>query len=92
MRRFPQKELETKGVIKFIFNEERTAEALARSLSPDNLKAPPAIKVRTKAFRNAVVSSVETDKGLETFIETVDDLLRCAQAAERSLRSLLRAR
>ncbi|HID16726.1 TPA: hypothetical protein EYP26_00370 [Candidatus Bathyarchaeota archaeon] len=66
------------------------AEALARGLSPDNLKAPPAVKVRTKALKNAVVSIVETDKSLETFMETIDDLLRCAQAAEKSLRSTLK--
>jgi hypothetical protein len=57
---------------------------IAKSLEPDNLLAPPTVKVNTKTTNNVLSVSVTCNK-LETFMATVDDLLTCMDAAKKTL-------
>jgi len=61
------------------------AEAIAKAVSPDNLKTPPGLKVKTLRKGRFVVTLVECKQKLETFIATIDDLLSCIQTAEKTL-------
>ena len=60
------------------------AQSLAKSVSPDNLKAPSNVIVETNARGNTTTSIVECER-LETFITTIDDLLLCMDAAQKTL-------
>jgi hypothetical protein len=61
------------------------AEAIAKAVSPDNLKTPSGLKVRTFRKGRFVVTLIECKQKLETFIATIDDLLSCIQTAEKTL-------
>ena len=61
------------------------ARSLANSIEPDNLSAPPSVKIRTRTKGSIVISSVVCRKSLETLIATVDDLLVCMDAAHKTL-------
>lgn len=76
-----------KAEIKIFYKNENHAEAIAKALQPDNFSTPPKIKVKTINVKNIVVSKVECKKKIESFIETIDDLLRCLQVAENILKN-----
>ncbi len=67
------------------YKKEEEAEAIAKAVSPDNLKTPSGLNVETSRKDKFVVTLIECERGLETFIATIDDLLSCIQAAERTL-------
>jgi hypothetical protein len=60
-----------------------TARSLIKAIEPDNkvshLKIIGSSKAGSLAFR------LKFDGGIETFISTVDDMLRCLQAAMETL-------
>ncbi len=62
-----------------------TAAALARAVSPDNTNAPVGLTVKTTAENQCVVTLIELQGKLATFIATLDDLLECASTAEKAL-------
>ncbi|MBS7623362.1 hypothetical protein KEJ39_06785 [Candidatus Bathyarchaeota archaeon] len=71
--------------ISFNVNNPQVARSLIKSIEPDDLSAPPTVKIRTARRVGDVVSYVECGRGLETLIATVDDLLVCIDAAYRTL-------
>jgi hypothetical protein len=77
-----------KAEIKIFYKAKKHAEAVAKAIQPDNLSAPSQIKVKTFNIKNIVFSRVECKSKIESFIETIDDLLRCIQAAENTLKKL----
>jgi len=70
--------------IKIRHASRKFAESVAKSVSPDNLKAPPNVIVKTRARGNITTSIVKCER-LETFIATIDDLLLCIDAAQKTL-------
>ncbi|MEM2843559.1 MAG: KEOPS complex subunit Pcc1 [Candidatus Bathyarchaeia archaeon] len=77
-----------KAEIKIFYKNKKYAKAVAKAIQPDNLSAPPEIKVKTINKENMVFSNVKCKTKIESFIETIDDLLRCIQAAESALKKL----
>jgi len=67
------------------YKNKGEAEAIAKAVSPDNLKTPPGLKVKTLRKGRFVVTLIECKQKLETFIATIDDLLSCIQTAEKTL-------
>ena len=68
------------------YADARTAEAVAKAVSPDNLKTPAGLSVKTTWENSCVVSVVEFGGKMATFIATIDDLLSSASTAEKTLR------
>ncbi len=66
----------------------KTAKAVVESVSPDNFKAPFGMQVKTEQQNNKVVTHIECDGKLATFIATIDDLLFSASTAEKTLSSI----
>lgn len=62
----------------------RDAEAVARAVSPDNTEVPSGLVVETRRIGSKVFALVKCEKGLSTFIATIDDLLSCVSVAERA--------
>lgn len=77
-----------KAVVGIDYESPTKARAVALALAPDNLTSPRGLKVFTRADGSAFEATIESSLELETFIATLDDLLRCLQTAERSLESL----
>ncbi len=73
-----------KITIKIRHASRKFAESVAKSVSPDNRKAPPNVIVKTRARENITTSIVKCER-LETFIATVDDLLLCMDVAQKTL-------
>ena len=68
------------------YDSARRARAVADAVSADNVKAPVGLSVRTVCTGKKVVTRVECEGKLITFIATLDDLLFSASSAEKALR------
>jgi len=77
-----------KAEITLTYNVAREAEAVASAVSPDNVKVPPGLFVKTTRQKNKVFTQVECKTRLQTFIATIDDLLACVSVAEKAFSAL----
>jgi|OpeIllAssembly_1097287.scaffolds.fasta_scaffold941549_2 hypothetical protein len=68
------------------YYDAKTAEAVASAVSPDNLKTPKELSIKTVCTGNKVLTILESKGKLATFIATIDDLLFSATTAEKTLR------
>jgi len=75
--------LEAKIIVSY--ESEREAEAIANAVSPDNVKTPPGLTVRTVRRGSSVVTLVRCEGRFETFLATINDLLAAVQVAERAV-------
>lgn len=69
------------------YDDARMAEAVARSVSPDNLKTPEGLSVKTTTEDKKVITKIKSRRKMSTFIATIDDLLSCASTAEKTIRT-----
>lgn len=74
--------------IQLEYQDAKTAEAVAKAISPDNFKTPADLKVETVLEDNRVVTHVDCEGKLATFTATIDDLLFCASTAENALKAI----
>ncbi len=70
------------------YADDRTAEAVAKAVSPDNFKTLAGLKVKTVREGNKVITQIQCDGKLATFTATIDDLLFSASAAEKTLHTI----
>jgi len=77
--------------ITLCYGNSAAAKAVARALSPDNLRTPTGLSVRTVQERRQVVTEINCKGKLGTFIATIDDLLSSTTIAEKTLRVTMRA-
>jgi tRNA threonylcarbamoyladenosine modification (KEOPS) complex Pcc1 subunit len=73
-------------VITLEYDDERTAEAIANAVSPDNRRAPLAIGITTVRKEKSVITEIYAETGLARFIATIDDLLSSTSIAEKTLK------
>ena len=70
------------------YDDEKTAEAVAEAVSPDNYKTPIDLAVRTVWKNNKVVTEIKADGKIATFIATIDDLLSSVSIAEKTIKAV----
>ena len=70
------------------YEDEKTAEAIASAVSPDNFKTPPGLFIRTTRRSRQVFTEIKALIKIETFIATIDDLLFSVSTAEKALQVL----
>ena len=70
------------------YDDKETAAAVAKAVSPDNLKTPSGLTVISELKNNSVVTEIKIEDKLSTFVATIDDLLSCASAAEKIIKVL----
>ena len=70
--------------IRLSYRNEREAEAVAKAVSPDNIEVPSGLAVKTMKEKTEVLTRVECQTRLQTFIATLDDLLSCVSVAEKT--------
>ncbi len=73
------------------YADQKTAVAIAEAISPDNLKTPIGLEVKTERQGNQVVTKIICDSKLATFIATIDDLLFSASTAEKAVHAVTKA-
>jgi hypothetical protein len=74
------------------YGDAKTADAIANAVSPDNFKTPAGLFIKTERKGRCVLTEVKAEGKLATFIATIDDLLFCVSTAEKTLRTLTKAR
>jgi len=74
--------------ITLIYEDEKKASAIAKAISPDNLKVPKRLFVATRKEGRKVVTYVKCELNFRTFMSTIDDILSCISVAERSLNTM----
>ncbi len=66
------------------YENEREAKTVSQAVSPDNLKTPKNLHVKTADTENQVVTTIYYEEdNLMTFASTIDDLLSCVTTAEK---------
>lgn len=73
-----------KAKIKLVCVNKEVAKAISKSVTPDNVKAPKFVKVKTTTKGNKVFTKIVCRK-IDSFMYTLDDLISCIQAAEKTL-------
>jgi hypothetical protein len=74
------------------YGDAKTADAIANAVSPDNFKTPAGLFIKTVRKGKSVLTEVKAEGKLATFIATIDDLLFCVSTAEKTLRTVTKAR
>jgi hypothetical protein len=64
------------------------ARAIERSLTADNEDAPKPLKIHSKAIGRRLISTFNCAQDVESLLTTIDDLLLCIIAVERTLSSV----
>jgi len=75
--------LEAKVVLSY--KTIREAEAVANAVSPDNVKVPQGLFIKTTRRGKRVFTEIECETKLQTFVATIDDLLSAVSVAERTI-------
>ena len=70
--------------IRLSYKNEREAEAVEKAVSPDNVKVPAGLFVKTTRRGPKVFTTIECETRLETFMATIDDFLSCVSIAEKA--------
>jgi len=76
--------LRIKAKIMLEYESEKRAKAIVKAVSPDNVKYPGGLSVKTFSENSKVVNLITCEGKIGTFIMTVDDLLRCITVAEKT--------
>ena len=74
------------------YKDQKTAQAVAEAVSPDNFKTPIGLKVETTQDNNTVVTEIDCDGKLATFTATIDDLLFSASTAEKTIMTIAKTK
>jgi hypothetical protein len=67
------------------YEDERKAKAVAKAVSPDNIKTPSGLFIHTEREGCKVLTYVKCEMQLQTLIATLDDLLSCVSVAEKAI-------
>jgi len=70
------------------YQNAKTAEAVATAVSPDNLKTPEGMTLKTFNTGKAIATQLSFDGEFSTFVATIDDLLSCISTAEKTLQTV----
>jgi hypothetical protein len=70
------------------YTDGKTAKAVANAVSPDNFKTPIGLQITTANEDTKVVTKIECECKIATFIATIDDLLFSASTAEKTLKTI----
>jgi len=76
------------ATIKLEYIDQKTAEAVAKAVSPDNFTVPPGLSVKTSREESCVVTEICCWSKLATFTATIDDLLFSVSTAEKTLQTV----
>lgn len=67
------------------YPDEETARAVAEAVSPDNYQAPQGMEVSVQRKKAEIDVHIRCPKGVGSLISTLDDLMSCLAAAEKTI-------
>jgi hypothetical protein len=70
------------------YDDEKTAQAVADAVSPDNYKTPADLTITTTKVKTSVITEIASEGEMATFIATIDDLLSSVSVAEKTLKAV----
>ena len=74
-----------KARIKLAYKDQRESKAISEAVSPDNIKTPKNLSVKTTSTGRHVETIIRYEgENLMTFQSTIDDLLSCISIAEKA--------
>ena len=76
------------ATIRIAVPNKTVGSSLVRAVGPDNLNMQ-GLTVKAKATTRAATFDVVFNGKIETFISTLDDLLRCLQAAKATIDKII---
>jgi tRNA threonylcarbamoyladenosine modification (KEOPS) complex Pcc1 subunit len=74
--------------IEIAYEDEKTARAIQRAITPDNIGAPDGMHIMAYVENNKLMIEVMSDRSIGSLVSTLDDLLSCVQAAEKALEKI----
>ncbi len=75
-----------RATISLEYQDPKTAAAIAKAVSPDNIKTPQGLSVKTELRERTVVTDIRLEGKIATLIATIDDLLSSVSTAEKTLK------
>ena len=82
-------ETEASAKIEILYDDAKASRSIMEAVSPDNLQAPPGVRVEASVVGSRLRLTVTCAGGAKSLIATVDDLLSCVQAAERAILNIV---
>jgi hypothetical protein len=76
------------ATISLEYKDPKTAESIAKAVSPDNFKVPEGLKIQTCTEASKVITKIVYEGKLATFTATIDDLLFSVSTAEKTLNTI----
>jgi hypothetical protein len=74
--------------LQFKYKNNLTATAIQKAVTPDNIGVPDGIEIRIYVEKNNLKIEIISKRNLGSLVSTIDDLLSCIQAAEKTLENL----
>ena len=75
-----------KARIQLSYKNSREAEAVAKAVTPDNVKVPSGLKIETTRKGSKVLTLIICETRFQTFVATIDDLLESVSVAENTFK------
>ena len=72
--------------IRLSYQNELEAESVSKAISPDNIKVPPGLFIKTQRQDSEVYTKIKCQTRMATLIATIDDLLACVSVAEKAFK------
>ena len=76
---------DTKTTITIDYKDSKTALAIQKSITPDNLDLPNGIHIFVAVMGSKLEIEVISERSIGSLVSTLDDLLSCIQAGEKAL-------
>jgi tRNA threonylcarbamoyladenosine modification (KEOPS) complex Pcc1 subunit len=71
--------------IQIAYSDEKTARSIQKAIIPDNIGVPYGMHIMVLVDGNNLEIEVFSEKSIGSLVSTLDDLLSCVQAAEKTL-------
>jgi tRNA threonylcarbamoyladenosine modification (KEOPS) complex Pcc1 subunit len=79
---------ESSTKIEIEYSDDRTARAIQKAITPDNIGAPDGMHIMAYVQENKLKIEITSDRSIGSLVSTLDDLLSCVQAAEKTLEKI----
>jgi len=77
--------MRTSASLKIRFCSESEAESILRAIEPDNYPLPQGLSIEAKLEGSTLSFEIVCDRGPESLLSTIDDLLSAIQLAEKTI-------
>lgn len=75
----------SKTVIQIDYGSQEKAVTVQKAITPDNLEVPDGMHIITLVQGSVLEIEVHSDRSIGSLVATLDDMLSCIQAAEKTI-------